>query len=1141
MVFPQTVLAARAEIFVNSTWTDISDKVYDRDGIVITRGRPDESSTVDPATCNLTVNNITGDFSPRNPLGTYYGSIGRNTPTRVSVRHGDPFLLLTGESGTNASMPDSVATSVTGNIDLRIDFAANNTPAPTDTNTDLALAGKYSTSNQRSWAWEVTSEGLARFTWSTDGTTTNAVSVESAIPIPWGPARRAMRVVLDVDTGSSHAVSFYTSDTINGEWSELGAPVVGVGTTSIFNSTATTRVGELSAISTASPFDGHVYAFEMRDGIDGTIVANPDFTIQTVGDNSFSDTASPATTWTLNANAEITDRNYRFHGEVSAWPQDWDLSGNDVYVTLTAAGILRRLGQGRPALRSALYREYTSPTRPDVVGYWSCEDGTTSTRLGSAFPGHAQGTIAGTPDLSSFPDYLASAPLPVMNDASFSFNVNPYTVTAETAVRVFARMPGGASPSNQRVMSVKTSGTAAVWEIVVGNSTNDFTYKVVARDSANAVILDTGNLQYPTFEGPSDIMYEILLTESGADVLYDINLYALTNASYEFIDELDVSGTLAGRNVRRVTNVTIAQDRGLNESAFGHVVVASSVTAFDGTGPAMVAFVREPAVTRLARLCEEEEVSFTSFGFAEQPSERMGAQTPKSLPTILQECADSDGGMLFEPRDRLGVGYRPRVSLYNQLPQLQLTYDQGELAGSLFPVDDDQSTANFVTVTREFGSEAVAKLETGPLSVQEPPNGVGQYDASFTRSLSDDAQVPDQAGWELHKGTVDAARYPTLSFNLRRNVFFSDGELTERLLRLDQGDRIVVDGLPAWLPPEEISQLVQGTSETMNSFTYVISSNCSPEEPYHVAELNDDVFGHLESLGSTLNSGVTSTATTLSVATSTGPLWSTNGYDYPFDIMVAGERMTVSDTASGVVDTFTRAISNGWGAADSGDVWANSGGAASDYSVDGTTGLVSLGSVSVRRFTTTPAGPNIQIHDSVVTPVTATGASISGGYVARYTDDNNFYLFQILHDTAGNIDLEIDKRVAGVFTVLASASNLITYSPGVPTNVSCLCFDDQLAVKVWSSGSVEPNGYQLAARDTQFSTGSVGTHSNLLTSNTNTLPVVLGYDDVVVTAAGVSGTTSPQTFTVIRSINGVVKAHSAGAEVRLFQPMTLAH
>jgi len=39
-----------------------------------------------------------------------------------------------------------------------------------------------------------------------------------------------------------------------------------------------------------------------------------------------------------------------------------------------------------------------------------------------------------------------------------------------------------------------------------------------------------------------------------------------------------------------------------------------------------------------------------------------------------------------------------------------------------------------------------------------------------------------------------------------------------------------------------------------------------------------------------------------------------------------------------------------------------------------------------------------------------------------------------------------------------------------------------------------------------------------------------------VTVTNISGASSPQTFTVTRSVNGIVKAHAAGLAVSLFRP-----
>lgn len=76
------------ELYLGSLgWTDISAFVLYRDSsqlVSITRGRPNETSQIQPQTATFQVNNRDGRFSPRNPNGAWYGLIGRNTPVRIS-------------------------------------------------------------------------------------------------------------------------------------------------------------------------------------------------------------------------------------------------------------------------------------------------------------------------------------------------------------------------------------------------------------------------------------------------------------------------------------------------------------------------------------------------------------------------------------------------------------------------------------------------------------------------------------------------------------------------------------------------------------------------------------------------------------------------------------------------------------------------------------------------------------------------------------------------------------------------------------------------------------------------------------------------------------------------------------------------
>jgi hypothetical protein len=165
-------------------------------------------------------------------------------------------------------------------------------------------------------------------------------------------------------------------------------------------------------------------------------------------------------------------------------------------------------------------------------------------------------------------------------------------------------------------------------------------------------------------------------------------------------------------------------------------------------------------------------------------------------------------------------------------------------------------------------------------------------------------------------GTVDEPRYPQISINLRHSTFTSSVDMMNAALTMDIGDRIVITNPPPWMPPDAISQILQGYSETLGTWEHDMSLNCSPESPYRVAVLEDTVLGHLDTDGSTLAGNYPlGTEATLSVATTgiaTGsPLWTTSAGDFPFDIAVAGERMTVTNitgAASPQVFTVTRSV-----------------------------------------------------------------------------------------------------------------------------------------------------------------------------------------------------------------------------------------
>jgi hypothetical protein len=221
-------------------------------------------------------------------------------------------LSLPGSTGNYASTPDAASLDITGDLEIVFDAtAADWTPAAIDS----LVSKNVSTGNQRSFRFELNTNGRPAFGWSPDGVTLT-LRPATAAPVIADGARLALKVTLDADNGASgHDIKFYTAPTKAGSWTQLGTTVTIAGVASIFNSTAVLEIGS-STLGATQPFAGTVHAVEVRNGIGGTLVANPNFEIQTPGSTSFADTATPAKTWTVHGTAEIVSGS---GAQISLW------------------------------------------------------------------------------------------------------------------------------------------------------------------------------------------------------------------------------------------------------------------------------------------------------------------------------------------------------------------------------------------------------------------------------------------------------------------------------------------------------------------------------------------------------------------------------------------------------------------------------------------------------------------------------------------------------------------------------------------------------------------------------------------------------------------------------------------------------
>lgn len=892
---------ARVELQIDGTWTDATNDVMAAPGIQLSRGRSDEGRTSDPGAGSLTLKSDDGKYSNRNPNSPYFGLLGRNTQMRVSTAGATVVLDVPHETAGRATTPDHASLDITGDIDVRVE-AEPEMWAGSITNA-FELIGKYNpNTNQRSWRLLIDQLGRPAFTWSTTGA--DFTEVISTTGVPYGPwERAAVRVTLDVNNGSGgYTLTFYTADSLAGPWTQLDETVTTGGTTSIFNSTTALEVGDITALG----FDNvarRIHAAEVRSGIGGSVVASPDFTAQAPSTTSFADSAGR--TWTVAGGASITDRRTLAVHEVPKWPARWHRSGHNVTAPIDSAGVLRRLGQGQKALASTLRRRI--PSDPDLVAYWPMEEGENATQAYSTVPGVLP-MIASGLDWAADDSLAGSSALPKLENPASINGIIPRSAASGWQVECVYFLP--TMPASQtEILRVLVAGSVLRTVIVYASTAG---VRVEGRDGEDTIIaaftLSTA-AAIADFWGVWNRL-QIYVVDIGAGQIHVVAAWKdIVNGG------LWQAHAVATATLGQAVQVKTTWGANTEGMTLGHIAVFDVAGSWNGSvnSPGTTIFEDaddgfngESALTRLLRLSEEEESTVQLDyvdGDADRASEALGPQRPLPFLDLLQEPADSDGGYLFENSQRLGLMYRDRASMENQRVKATIPYAQ--ITHPFEPDEDDLRLRNDVTVQREGGSEGRAVDEDGPLGV----NTVGAYDESVSLSLWKDQQTQPIAGWRLAHGTWDEARYPAVTILLHRHP-----DLIPAITSLELGDRIQITGTPSWQPPGPVDLIVQRIDHDLKPFAWTVQLVCSPAGPWTVGVVEDEELGRADTAGSSLVSGVSSSATSLSVATSTGPRWidsATYSAMFPFDVACGGEQMTVTaitGTSSPQTFTVTRSV-----------------------------------------------------------------------------------------------------------------------------------------------------------------------------------------------------------------------------------------
>jgi hypothetical protein len=884
------------DLFHSGVWNDITSSVYTRDGVSIVRGRSDEAGGPEPGTMRLTLNNRDGRFSPRNPRSPLYQLIGRNTPIRASV---DGDVRFVGEV---SEWPPEW------------DVSGNDVYVPVEASGILRRLG--------SGAKPLESPLMRHYLGFGDALVAYVPLEDGADTVRMGANVVDGASAIRYDITGSRAPGWARDDTCPGsaplpEWTPIeyfgwsvGASVLPhTGDRWEVHVTFRAPSGTASVVLCEWRTEGSVTDWELRIDssgdleVFGTDGADTPSTV-TVSGSSLG--AVDDGVWRTCAITGVDDPGFgmqifiRIPGQVAAF-------GNPSGVTIGRVTAIRP----RPMWQSAP----PGDAEPVGLGHMAVSS-RAHMPLGPA-DGHAG---EGAPDRflrlcreALVPARLVSVEATVSDefdrtetggwgdaDTGQTWTVQEglaadLSVTGSAGVVEMAVAPGHVVTATAGLADVLVRTVVSPGQVATGAEFFVYVaFRVVDEDNFYAARLAFGAAGF--------MLASIRKFVGGV-----AGLVSSTEVAVEFPyaagSRFAVRVAMVGERIEmRVWDADTMGVGNLRTGTDGDLTAAGDVG---------IATLLDVGNTNTDPTVAVEE--FHAEPWVEPT--RLGPQQRDTFLTLLGQVAEADLGVLAETRDELGLTFRVRHSLYNQTPALTLDYTAKQVSPPFHPTEDDRLLANDVTVSRIDGSSSRAVLESGMLSVQDPPDGVGPLDTAVAVNVASDEQLSGQAGWRLHLGTWDEARWPQITVDLAAKAFRNSQALTDAAAAVLEGDVVAVTNLPDWLPPETVRALVLGYRELFDDTLRRIVWAATPAGPFTVLEWaaqgttpDPDAPSRWDSDGSTVASDFDAcTDTSLSVAVADGsPLWTTDSGDLPLDIMAAGVRLRVTAiSGSSSPQTFT--------------------------------------------------------------------------------------------------------------------------------------------------------------------------------------------------------------------------------------------
>lgn len=567
-----------------------------------------------------------------------------------------------------------------------------------------------------------------------------------------------------------------------------------------------------------------------------------------------------------------------FTGRISRTSPYWDQDG-DGYLDVEAAGPLRWIVLNKPS-RAPLERSILAA---DPLAYWKLTDGSSAEFGGTVTPGQPGVDQVGTVTFAAV-DGPVGAPDKLVEVASSATPGEPaltVTLTDDTTsswtVETLWRALDAGSGATPIVLAWKTNGADSNWFIqAISSPGYPYELRLVGNGGVGLSVNPTGD-SVNVFDGQWHQL-RATITTSGGDVTAELFLDGTSVGS-------DTQTTTAGRITYLIVyTIGVAS---CSTASVGHIAVYSGDPA--STAAALDGYAGEAAGTRFARICTEESITATVDSGT---TTVMGPQPVADTLAILRECETVDLGRIGETAAG-GIRYTPRRARYNATATLALNAD--DLSRSPRPVDQVASRIGDVEVSRPSGS--LVRL------VDQDVLDSGGTSTQKTLNLNSDSQLQRLAEWILGVGSVDEASIGTIELDFSSTN--GSAHISDWLTAVAGGAvRVTVASWSGY--PDGLDLFVEGFTERLSQVDWTASLVVSPARPNFVFVRGSSTYGRRAATRSTLAAGIDSDDTTLSVATSSGALWTTDDAQFPSDIVIGGERMTVTDiSGASSPQTFT--------------------------------------------------------------------------------------------------------------------------------------------------------------------------------------------------------------------------------------------